>query len=48
LQSERGPLFASAEDFDQHDSTWRKMDRNYFPGNPEIRWPGRPGWIEQR
>jgi hypothetical protein len=35
--------------FDPQGSTWRRVDDpNYFPGDPDARWPGRPGWIDQQ
>ena len=30
--------------FDPTTRAWRSMNRDYFPGNPDNRWPGRPGW----
>jgi len=29
---------------DRGSISWRKVDRNYFPGDMESNWPGRPGW----
>ncbi|SPF53649.1 exported hypothetical protein [Candidatus Sulfopaludibacter sp. SbA4] len=31
---------------DRQNFTWTKMDRNYFPGDVNLNWPGRPGWID--
>jgi hypothetical protein len=34
--------------FDPQSLTWRRVgDPNYFPGDADGRWPGRPGWIGQ-
>jgi hypothetical protein len=32
---------------DPQGSTWREMDPDYFPGDPDGRWPGRPGWVDR-
>jgi hypothetical protein len=34
--------------FDPLNSTWRKMDPDYVPGDMDGRWPGRAGWIGQQ
>ncbi|MGD0496972.1 MAG: hypothetical protein ABSC23_00895 [Bryobacteraceae bacterium] len=34
--------------FDPQTSTWRRMDRDYFPGNINRDWPGAPGWADQQ
>jgi hypothetical protein len=34
---------------DPQTSAWRRIDDpNYFPGDPDGRWPGRPGWVDQQ
>jgi hypothetical protein len=33
---------------DPQNSTWRTMDLDYFPGDLDWRWPGRPGWLDQQ
>jgi len=34
---------------DPQSSTWRRIDDpNYFPGDADGRWPGRPGWVDQQ
>ncbi len=30
--------------FDKVTSTWRRINPNYFPGDIDSHWPGRPGW----
>jgi hypothetical protein len=35
--------------FDPKSSTWRRVeDPNFFPGDPDARWPGRPGWTDRQ
>lgn len=35
--------------FDPQSSAWNRVDDpNYFPGDADGRWPGRPGWIGQQ
>lgn len=29
---------------DRQNLSWRFMDRDYFPGDMDRNWPGRPGW----
>jgi hypothetical protein len=33
---------------DPQNFTWRRKDPDYFPGDMDARWPGRPGWIDQQ
>jgi len=33
---------------DPQAASWRRMDRDYFPGDMDGRWPGRPGWTNQQ
>jgi hypothetical protein len=39
---------ANYELMDPGTHTWRSLDRNYFPGNMDLYWPGQPGWIDER
>jgi hypothetical protein len=34
------------EVFDPQASAWRSMGRDYFPGDMDGHWPGRPGWTD--
>jgi hypothetical protein len=34
--------------FDRQNLNWRRMDREYFPGDMNGHWPGRPGWGAKR
>ena len=37
---------ASYEVMDPITHTWSPMAPGYFPGNMDLYWPGRPGWID--
>lgn len=32
---------------DRQSLTWHRMGLDYFPGDPDGNWPGRPGWVDQ-
>jgi len=32
---------------DRQTFRWKPMDPNYFPGDMDRNWPGRPGWVDQ-
>jgi hypothetical protein len=34
--------------FDPQSHAWQQIARGYFPGDPDIRWPGRSGWIDEQ
>jgi hypothetical protein len=34
--------------FDPQSHAWQPIARGYFPGDPDIRWPGLPGWIDEQ